>query len=242
MSSMKNKIVKSYSIEDFEKGLMLAGLISPSSVSEHNELACLQEYEKNLKKNQQQIYFKRVVLAAEIVEKLHKEPTLGNVKFQKLVYLCEHVAELELKERYAKEAAGPFDNKFMHSIGQEFKKQKWFAIEKCKVDNYIRYVFSPLEKHEGYKSYYENYFSDLNDRIQYIIELFRKQNTEFTELATTVFACFLELESHSITISSKSLIDTFYNWAASKRRFSESQITNSFNWLIEKGLIKHTPL
>src|SRR5262249_48796565 len=157
---------------------------------------------------------------AEIVEHLHKEPSFGKVKFQKLVYLCEHVAEMGLTERYDKKAAGPFDNKFMHSIGKEFKKQKWFAIEQIKENNYIRYKFVPLEKHENYKGYYNSYFGNLDDKIQYIIELFRHLNTDFTELATTVFACYLELKKNNTVINQQALTDLFYNWAESKRRFS----------------------
>jgi hypothetical protein len=228
MSSMKIKMSNKFSLEDFEKGLMLAGLVAPSTIDEHQELACLAAYEKSLREKERQIYFKRVVLAAEIVERLHEEPSLGRVKFQKLVYLCEHVADMELMERYDKKAAGPFDNKFM-----------WFTIEQQKVDNYIRYKFIPLEKHENYKTYYSSYFGELNERIQFIIELFRKQKTEFTELATTVFACYLELQKNDSIINEQALIYIFYNWAESKRRFSTKQIIDSFDWLCQKGLITH---
>jgi hypothetical protein len=233
---------RKFSFEDFEKGLMLAGLIAPSTIQEHQELTSLQAYEKSLKEKDSQTYFKRVVLAAEIIESLYNEPSMGKVKFQKLVYLCEHIADMGLTDRYDKKAAGPFDNKFMHSIGKEFRKQKWFTIEQSKTDNYTRYKFVPLEKHETYKGYYNSYFGEVNDEIQYIIELFRKQKTEFTELATTVFACYLELKNKSAIINRFSLIELFYNWAESKKRFSEEEITRSFEWLRQKGLITHSEL
>lgn len=239
---MKTKMSKKFSLEDFEKGLMLAGLVTPNTIQEHQELACLEAHEKTLREKERQTYFKRVVLAAEIVERLHGEPSLGKVKFQKLVYLCEHVAEMGVAERYDKKAAGPFDNKFMHSIGKEFQKQKWFAIEQSKVDNYIRYKFVPLERHETYKSYYQSYFSERNDKIEFIIELFRKQKTEFTELVTTVFACYLELKRNDAIINQHALTHIFYDWAESKKRFSTEQIRESFEWLRENGIIAHTSL
>lgn len=237
MSSMKTKMGKKFSFEDFEKGLMLAGLVTPNTIQEHEELACLQAHEKAAREKDRQTYFKRVVLAAEIVERLHREPSLGKVKFQKLVYLCEHVADMGLAERYDKKAAGPFDNKFMHSIGKEFQKQKWFAIEQVKEDNYTRFKFIPLERHETYKSYYKSYFGERNEKIDYIIELFRKQKTEFTELATTVFACYLELKKSDTIINLHALAHIFYDWAESKKRFSTEQIRESFEWLREKGII-----
>lgn len=235
-------MAKKFSFEDFEKGLMLAGLITPFSIAEHQELACLEAYEKSIRTNDGQTYFKRVVLAAEIVDRLHNEPTLGRVKFQKLVYLCEHAAEMNLAERYYKQAAGPFDNKFMHSIDKEFRKQRWFEIEKLKDNNITRYKFIPLEKHEEYKRYYNNYFGNNNETIQFIIELFRKEKTEFTELATTVFACYMELKNKSVFIDKPSLVDIFYNWAETKKRFTVESIVYSFNWLREKGLITHAEL
>lgn len=238
---MKTKM-KKLTLEDFEKGLMLAGLITPASIQDHLELTTLKAHEKSLKQKESQIYFKRVVLAAEIVERLHNEPTLGRVKFQKLVYLCEHVAEMGLTERYDKQAAGPFDNKFMHSIGNEFRKQKWFAIENSRENGYTRYKFIPLEKHENYKAYYNNYFGALDKKIQYVIELFRQRTTEYTELAATVFACFLEIKNEKAIINRLTLIDKFYKWAESKKKFSEDDIIDSFNWLRGKGLIENIVL
>jgi hypothetical protein len=120
---------KTFSMEDFEKGLMLAGLISPKTTTEINERKEPERYEQTLKKEKKELYFKRAVLAAEIAYQLHSDFTFGRIKFQKMVYLCEHVADMNLEERYSKQAAGPFDNKFMHSIHTEFTRQKWFEVE-----------------------------------------------------------------------------------------------------------------
>jgi hypothetical protein len=54
-------------------------------------------------KNPPNLYFKRIVLAAEIADQLYTEPTFGHVKFQKLVYLCEHRCRMRLSERYCKQ-------------------------------------------------------------------------------------------------------------------------------------------
>jgi uncharacterized protein YwgA len=226
-----------FSIEDFEKGLMLAGYLTPNSIQEIQEREELEKFESEHVVRSENLYFKRVVLAAEIVSKLHTEPSLGRIKFQKLVYLCEKAADMNLEGRYAKQAAGPFDNKFMHSIANEFKKNKWFSVVKEVSDTYSRYKYFPLENSEGYKAYYSNYFSSQDHNIQFIIELFRKKNTDFTELATTVFACFLELQSKDIEITPKKLTELFYNWSEKKKRFSEAQVMDSFQWLKEKGLV-----
>lgn len=224
-----------FSFEDFEKGLMLAGYIMPKNVQEYNEREALENYEKeNKPKN---VYFKRVVLAAEIAYQLNNEPTLGRIKFQKLVYLCENAARMNLEGRYQKQAAGPFDNRFMHTIANEFKKNNWFAVEEVLNTGYKRSKYVPLENSEGYKKYYENYFGSTNERIQYIIQLFRKMSTDNTELATTVFACHLELNARGREISWDELKSLFYSWSDKKRRFAEKDVYASYEWLRSKGLL-----
>jgi len=235
MKSIKTE--KNFSFEDFEKGLMLAGYVMPSSIHELNEREELEKYEKELQSKPKNIYFKRVVLAAEIASKLYMESTLGRVKFQKLVYLCEHVAKMNLIDRYTKQTAGPFDNKFMHTIDNEFKSQKWFSVDKLEEGNITRYKYTKLENSENYKKYYENYFSNENDKIQFIIELFRKRDTRYTELSATVFACYHELSFKNEKINKKELVMLFYNWSPEKKKFSEKEISDNLNWLNENGLI-----
>lgn len=236
MKSTTNK-ESLFTTEDFQKGLMLAGFIMPKSVAEFEEREALENYEAEIRVEHKKTYFKRVVLAAEIAYKLHQEPSLGRIKFQKLVYLCENAAEMHLENRYLKQAAGPFDNKFMHTIGKEFEKNKWFEVKKEISQNYTRYKYVPLENADGYKSYYENYFRQENDQIQYIIELFRHISTDNTELATTVFACYLELKSNDNEFTFEGLLKLFYDWSDKKKRFAEFDVRSSFEWLQKKGLI-----
>lgn len=226
-----------FSMEDFEKGLMLAGLLAPSSVDELHEREALESFEKQQKSQRSTTYFKRAVLAAEIVSELHNEPTFGRIKFQKLVYLCEHVAEMNLKQRYSKHAAGPFDNKFMHSIEKEFLKQKWFKIEKKKEAGFTRSVFAPLQDSFKYRPYFESYFAESADSIKYVIELFRKQKTDFTEIVATLVACFWELEEKEEPFTKHKLVELFYAWSDKKKRFDQSTVLMAWEWIKDKQLV-----
>src|SRR4051812_48750046 len=182
-----------FSMEDFEKGLMLAGLISPSTIEELNERTILENYDKQQKATKKALYFKRVVLAAKVASELHMEPTFGRVKFQKLVYLCEQACKLNTLHLYGKFAAGPFDNKFMHSIEKEFEKQGWFKVEKIDKETMTRSKYVPLSACDNYKYYYDRYFNKQALSINFIIELFRKEKTAFTEIAATLSACYFEI-------------------------------------------------
>jgi hypothetical protein len=63
-----------------------------------------------------------------------------------------------------------------------------------------------------------------------------------TELATTVFACYLELKKKNALITQHTLFDVFYNWAESKKRFSNKEIVSSFEWLRQNGLITNAEI
>lgn len=236
MKSIKIK-EQSFTMEDFEEGLMLAGLVAPSSISDLEKREALEVYENSLDKDKCNIYFKRTTLAAEIANNLCNEPTLGRVKFQKLIYLCEHAAEMNLNDKYEKFAAGPFDSKFMHSIEREFKKQKWFEVQKVKDGNFSRSFYKPLEKVDSYKKYYDSYFGDCKNKIQYIIDLFRSLKTDQTEIVATLYACAIELNHNHKRISIENLTNSFYSWSTEKKKYKEEQVIQSWKWMKEKGVV-----
>jgi len=238
MKSTNNE-KQTFSMDDFEKGLMLAGLILPNSVADINDRLQLEQYEKELNNEKRILYFKRVVLAAAIADQLYQESTFGRVKFQKLVYLCEHAAQMNLQERYSKQVAGPFDNKFMHSIETEFKNNRWFEVEKTNDGKIFRSKYKPLEKVEQYKSYFESYFGPNKTTIFYIIDLFRSIKTDRTEIAATLYSCHLELRDISDSISRKELINRFYEWSEAKKRFDESTVVLVWEWMLEKEIVSY---
>lgn len=235
MKSMGKKD-KTFTIKDFEKGLMLAGYISPKNEAEIAERKALELLEKKQAKEKQIIYFKRAVLAAEIVNQLHNEFTFGRVKFQKIVYLCEKASDMQLQNRYAKLAAGPFDHKFMHSINNEFKKQKWFDVKIDRNSQYQKPVYTAAEKNDKFKEYYQKYFSNNDEKIQYIINLFRKEKTRETELIATIYACWEEIILKGLDFNSENLFDLFYSWADEKKKFNQDEIIGAVEWMKEKGI------
>jgi len=234
MKSMKPK--QPFTQEDFEKGLMLLGYLLPASAEDVNDMEALSKFAKEQAEQNRKNYFNRVVLAAEILTKLHQEPTMGRIKFQKLVYLCECAAEMDFIHRYQKQTAGPFDGKFMHSIDKELKTKKWFGCKKVTSGKYTRTVYEPMEKADAYKEYYQRYFAKQDQKIQYVIGLFRKQDTDHTELAATVHYCLSALAGQDKLVTSQTLLDDFYKWSPAKSRFTASQILQSAQWLKEKGL------
>ncbi len=234
---MKSTNKGKFTFQDFEKGLMLAGYIAPANANEVQEKRLLDEYDKQNSKGKQIIYFKRAVLAAEIVSELKDERTFGRVKFQKLVYLCENVAHMELsEERYKKFAAGPFDNRFMHSINSEFKKQKWFEVKLTKDGNYSRPQYFELEHYNKYKEFYKSYYSRYDVAIHRVISLLKYERTTFVELIATIFYSWKEILGSNQVFSKELMYERVYSWAKEKAKYSHSDIDSALRWMEEKRL------
>ncbi|HEX8834259.1 MAG TPA: restriction endonuclease subunit S, partial [Abditibacteriaceae bacterium] len=123
-------------------------------------------------------HFLRAVLSGEIVHQLHREPTFGRVKHQKILHLCEFIAELEeIEGEYKRKAAGPMDNKLIFGNESEIKKQQWYT----EVEDGTRHFYEPLEKAGGHRKYLEKYWPDKVARIEELISVMRTWNTEKCE-------------------------------------------------------------
>lgn len=236
-TSKKNNL---FSLEDFEKGLMLAGYISPNNSNELVEREILNDYENQKDEKRKSSYFKRAVLAAEITYQLHAESTFGHVKLQKLMFLCEHASNMDLNDLYLKKAAGPFDNKFMHSIDKELAKQKWFTAKRKKSGGFTRIVYEPLENPEGYKKYFTGYFKKSNKAIQFLIETFKRERTRKVELVATIFACWIELNEKQMELNQANLFKLFYSWAEEKQKFTNEEVLNTLEWMKAQKITPNT--
>jgi len=177
-------------------------------------------------------YYRRTVLAAEIVWQLHKEPTLGHLKLQKLIYLCQKSADMQLPTNFLRQAMGPYDNRLMRSIDKQLKEKKWFEYKKEQVLKY-----QPLEKAGQHHNDFLKYFSAESEGIQFIIDKFRNVLSREIEIWATLYACMDNMLNENVIFSEASLLQRFYEWSEEKKKFSEEQIKRVFSRMKETGII-----
>jgi len=225
----------SHSVESSEHYLEEEGVDINAYVAKGlNELNIKNKPKVSKELNKSQSYFRRAVLAAKIAHEYHSEWTFGVVKFQKLVYLAEQTSEMKFAADYRKQAAGPMNHRFIHSIKKEFEKQGWFIVHQ--EGKYKKWIFTPQENVLAYEPYYSKYFSSVNEDIQFLIESFRKWKTEKVELVATLFACWLEAKEDKAIINDVILTQKVYDWHKAKNKFSEKDIEESIRWMEESGV------
>src|SRR5690606_498519 len=126
-------------------------------------------------------------------------------KLQKLIYLCQKSADMQLPTNFLRQAMGPYDNRLMRSIDKQLKEKKWFEFRQ---GEFLKY--KPLEKAGQHQNDFIKYFSAESDSIQFIIDKFKKVLSKEIEIWATLYACLDEMLNEKVIFSEALLIQRFY--------------------------------
>ncbi|MFD1553422.1 hypothetical protein DNU06_07055 [Putridiphycobacter roseus] len=176
-------------------------------------------------------YHKRTVLAAEIVFKLYTEPTLGHLKLQKIMYLCQHTTGMRLHTNFLKQAMGPYDPKLMRSIDKQFKLNKWYQYDS---NEYVKY--KPLENVGGHRDWYSKYFKNEITDIDFLLEKFKFFRTDQIEIVATIFACWKEIIDSRGLVNNEMIIKKFYSWHKDKAKYTKDRLNSAIEWMTSEGI------
>lgn len=180
--------------------------------------------------------FKRTVLAAEIVSRMHEDNTFGRMKFQKLLYMCEHHLDFDLEGHYERYAAGPFDHEMMNSVESELQKQQWFRT----VGTEQGHHYKPLPKAGGHKEYFQQYWSAQSPQFENLMKLFRPMKSEQAGIVATLYAVWNDFLIQGIQPSHEQIVtEVLTNWDDSKKKIAKKQWLKALPWMIEKQIIPH---
>ncbi len=180
------------------------------------------------------IHFKRSVLAAEIISQLHNEPTFGHVKLEKMIFLVEHLCEVDTGSTYHRHAAGPYDGKALRSIDSQIKKQRWFRAEY--QGKGFRYI--PMDRTGDHAQYFERYFSAIREQFNGIIAKFRTFNTERCEIVATLYSAWDDLIRQGKAVSDDAiLIEVLERWHESKQRIPKDRWLKALDWMRDNRLV-----
>jgi hypothetical protein len=248
MKSTKHRN-KPFTMDDFEKGLMLLGYLVPSNVNELDERDSLQKFEKKEKKPvlsiaaEPETHYKKIVsliphnkkgfakyvVTGKIIKECRAKKEFTYIKLQKLQHLAEYMLEEELDLNYYYQTAGPYDNKLMHSLANRMQRQKWFRG--------IKQGFSPLEKVNQVDQYFNKYFKQKKSVFDKLIELLGNAKESQCEIVSTLYAVWNDMLIKQELVTEKEIINRFYNWSDRKKTYKEEQLVNALAWMKEKQVV-----
>ncbi|MBI2354301.1 MAG: restriction endonuclease subunit S [Deltaproteobacteria bacterium] len=179
------------------------------------------------------VHFLRAVLCSEIVHRLHEEPTFGRVKLEKILFLSEAYAGIDLEGHYQRAAAGPFDNRALRSAESQIQKQKWY--QPVKGEKGTRYI--PMAKAGEHRKYFSRYWPEQQPKFDRIVDLLRKEKTEFCEIVATLFSAWKDRLHSGQPCDDAALADeVLTNWHPSKQRIPREHWLNALEWMRKQGL------
>lgn len=180
----------------------------------------------------------RLIVGSAIVGSLSRKPTFGRVKFQKLLFLAEVHAGIDLGGRYTREAAGPLDRNLIADVERRL-------VQAGKVD-----ISQP--KGSGGQVEYRPTISttDLDTELaqlpqpaaaglKNLVGLFVDVDTRFTEAVTTLYAAWNDALIDGRKPTTKEIIDEVLNdWHPEKKeKFSGDELETWLGWMDRQRLV-----
>ena len=184
--------------------------------------------------------FAQAVLMSKILDSNVKH--MGRVKLEKMLFTIEHSLGFNFDTEYVREMAGPLDGSIYECEKIVSRTNKWFYVNNSQ--NITSY--KPQKNMRKYKKYYEQYFSDYNEKIENIISIFENYSLEQSEIVATLFAAWNDAIIDKKQFTDEDIVnDVLNNWHESKTRFSKDVWLRAMdemrkNNLVPKGYGKKT--
>lgn len=171
--------------------------------------------------------FAKQVMGGKIVSLFKDDPHFTHIKFQKLQYLAEHLAEVDLNWNYYRQSAGPYDPKFMHTVAFKLKASKWFEEKK--------YKFHPLEKVDKIEGYYESYFKPVAAKLNLLFSALKQSTEDEAEIVATLYAVWNNMIIKKEHINDDVIVSTFFEWSDRKKKYTRPQVAKTLAWMKKNG-------
>lgn len=178
----------------------------------------------------------RALLGAEIIHQLHAEKTFGQVKLQKILHLCEHIAEIGAANgEYQRYAAGPHDPEMISDIESTVKRNEWY--EEYPRDK-VGHAYRPLKQAGEHSKKMGIYWQDKLPVILKLIELMRKWETERCEIFSTLYAAWNDLILFGKPVTDEAILsEVLERWHKRKTTIAKQKWLKELEWMRNEGFI-----
>ena len=177
-----------------------------------------------------------IVLAAEIVHRLHNTKHFGRTKAYKGLFAAKRHCELSQFECVDYRLAyGPYNEGFQLALEAELAARRWYEA----VPNGKRWDYKPLERAGRHADEFRRIYGPKVDAIGAIIELLRDLDKNEIERAMTLYAAWNDFKIRNVNPSDNQLLSEVQtNWHPDKWH-KEASWRESLAWLKAHDLIPH---
>jgi hypothetical protein len=185
---------------------------------------------------------RRLALSSLILENAQQDHFFGRVKLAKLFYLADAHLKLKMDAEYVREAAGPLDQYLLYNEkwGLEAQARKQAIFEKLEgpSSEFESVRYKKGKNLEAFVRRAESLFVDKIENIRGLLSLLNTLSAKNAEIVATLYACWNDLLSRSVTATEQAIIQDFRTqWHESKRRFAEADVLAMLTWMREHNLV-----
>lgn len=174
------------------------------------------------------------IIAGHIINQCNTDD-FGRVKFQKLLYLVEHVFQLDFNSNYQRKAAGPHDRALLNRIETKLQQYNFYRIPQDTRDN-KRVHYIPLSSAVELSGYFAEHFGNEKGAIDCFLNKFKKATWEQCEIIATLYAVWNNRILKKQVISDALLKQDFLNWDPNKAKYKD-RIDAALKWMKDKNII-----
>jgi len=181
---------------------------------------------------------RQVLILSRVVDahqRANRLSTLGNVKAEKVVYLVEAHAGIDLERAPIREAAGPADFQRLKKAVHRGAKLHAFSMRGGSGGS--GGVWSPADGLRKRLGEYDDLFAAERSEIDRIIELLVPMDTEQVEIVATLYACWNDLIARGMQPDDASIIEDFHGWAPGKQQFDADRLGKALEWMRTHDLV-----
>lgn len=174
------------------------------------------------------------IVAGHIINQCNTDD-FGRVKFQKLLYLVEHVFQLDFNSNYQRKAAGPHDKYLLCRIETKLQQYNFYQIPQDKRDN-KRVHYIPLSSAIELSDLFAEHFSSEKDAIDLFLLQFKRATWEQCEIIATLYAVWNNRILKKQVVSDILLKQDFLDWDPNKAKYKH-RIDAALTWMKDKNII-----
>ncbi len=179
--------------------------------------------------------FTRGAIASYILDKTYRQPTMGRVKFVKMLYLSETHVGIDLYGNYERKAAGPLDANYLINLESLARKQHWFYRHDRGGEGYF---YRPGDAIADRVRAAVHVLGERRERMDAMLNLFAPLDTERTEIVATLFAAWNDFLIDGYVPSDTAIIsEVLERWHEAKQRIPEERWRDALRWMRREGFV-----
>ena len=176
----------------------------------------------------------KAILAGHIINTCNMKD-FGRVKFQKLLYLVEHVCLLNLRSNYIRQTAGPYDGILLKRVETMLQQYHFYDISQQHTDNKaVQYI--PLSSAEELDDLFRKNFPTECDMIDTFLFKFHKATMEQCEIVATLYAVWNNRIIRQQEITDELLKADFLAWDPHKYKYRD-RVMKALIWMRKENII-----